>query len=131
MREEIDTPILKKSAPSGTLLKGLYPEVKIGKIMFARQIGAYPILVGLPQNLESGIFLNAKVTAHGSRSLTALQYPLDINNCQLSALEELPGIGKKRAARLFHSRPINSETELKNALDDPDLSSKIMNYVEF
>ena len=131
VREEIDTPMLKKIAPASTLLKDLYTEVKIGKIMFARQMGTYPILVGLPQNLEPGIFLNAKVTDHGSRSLTALEYPLDINNCQLSALEELPGIGKKRAARIFRSRPINSETELKNALDDPNLAAGIMDYVEF
>ena len=120
VREEIDTPMLKKLIPAGTLLKDLLTEVKIGKIMFARQIGTYPILVGIPQDLELGIFLNAKITSHGSRSLTALEYPLDINGCSLAALEELPGIGKKRAARLFHARPMNSEDELKSALDDKD-----------
>ena len=130
VREEIDTPMLKKITPAGTLLKNLYTELKIGKIMFARQIGTYPILVGLPQNLESGIFLDVKVTTHGSRSLTALEYPLDINNCQLSALEELPGIGRKRATRLFHSRPIKSKDELKTALDEPALANQIMPYLD-
>ncbi len=129
VREEIDTPMLEKIAPTGTLLKDLFTEIKIGKIMFTRQIGTYPILVGIPQNLEPGIFLDAKITSHGSRSLTALEYPLNINTCSLSALEELPGIGKKRAARLFRSRPINSENELKNALDDPSLASQIMQYL--
>ena len=131
VREEIDSPMLEKVIPAGTLLKNLYTELKIGKIMFARQIGTYPILVGLPQNLEPGIFLDAKVTTHGSRSLTALEYPLDINNCSLSALEELPGIGKKRAARLFHARPINSKDELINALDEPALASQIIPYLKF
>lgn len=129
VREEIDTQMLEKIIPAGTLLKELFTEVKIGKIMFARQIGTYPILVGIPQNLELGIFLDAKVTSHGSRSLTALEYPLDINNCSLAALEELPGIGKKRAARLFRARPIKSEDELKNALDDTSLASQIMQYL--
>ena len=131
VREDIDRPMLEKVFPAGTLLKNLYTEVKIGKIMFARQIGTYPILVGLPQSLEPGIFLDAKITTHGSRSLTALEYPLDINNCQLSALEELPGIGRKRATRLFHARPINSEDELINALDDPALVSQIMPFLAF
>ncbi len=130
VREEIDNQMLEKVIPAGTLLKNLFTEVKIGKIMFARQIGTYPILVGLPQNLEPGIFLDAKITSHGSRSLTALEYPLDINSCSLAALEELPGIGKKRAARLFHARPINSEDELKNALDDTSLASQIIQYLE-
>ena len=131
VREEIDTPMLEKVAPTGTVLKDLYTEIKIGKIMFARQIGTYPILVGIPQNLEPGIFLDAMITSHGSRSLTALEYPLDVNTCSLAALEELPGIGKKRAARLFHARPINSKEELQNALDDSSLASQIMLYLNF
>ena len=131
VREEIDTPMLEKVAPAGTVLKDIFTEVKIGKIMFARQIGTYPILVGIPQNLEPGHFLDAKVTSHGSRSLTALEYPLDVNSCSLAALEELPGIGKKRAVRLFRARPINSENELKNALDDASLVSQIIPHLEF
>ncbi len=137
VREEIDTPMLKKLIPAGTLLKDLFTEVKIGKIMFARQIGTYPILVGIPQDLELGIFLDAKITSHGSRSLTALEYPLDINGGSLAAREELPGIGKKRAARLFRARPMNSEDELKSALDDKDtlgseeLARHIIPYLKF
>jgi len=134
VRGEIDTQMLKTIAPAGTVLKDIFTEVKIGKIMFARQIGTYPILVGLPQNLEPGIFIDAKITSHGSRSLTALEYPLDINNCSLAALEELPGIGKKRAARLFMARPINSEEELINALDDTSSSEfgeLVSNIIQF
>ena len=135
VRKEIDRPMLEKVAPAGTVLTDLYTEVKIGKILFARQMGIYPILVGLPQNMETGIYLDAKITGHGSRSLTALEYPLDINNCGLAALEALPGIGKKRAARLFRARPINSRAELKNVLADADISEvlmdRIMPYLEF
>lgn len=128
VRENIDTKMLDKVAPTGTLLRGVFTEVKIGKLMFARQIGTYPILIGIPQNLEPGAFLDVKVTGHGSRSLTAVSYPLDVNSCQLSALEALPGIGRKRAIRLFRARPISSESELTDALEDPNISKNILEF---
>jgi radical SAM superfamily enzyme with C-terminal helix-hairpin-helix motif len=133
VRANIDTRMLEKVAPTGTLLKDVFTEVKIGKLMFARQIGTYSILIGIPQNLDDGKFLDVKVTGHGSRSLTAVEYPLDVNGCQLSALEALPGIGRKRAIRLFRARPISSESELTDALEDPEISKNIrpcLNYLK-
>jgi radical SAM superfamily enzyme with C-terminal helix-hairpin-helix motif len=130
VRENIDTRMLEKVAPTGTLLKNVFTEVKIGKLMFARQIGTYPILIGIPQNLDPGTFLEVKVTGHGSRSLTAVGYPLDINNCSLSTLEALPGVGKKRAIRLFHSRPIETEEDLAIALDEQELARLISSYLD-
>jgi len=131
VRENIDSRMLEKVAPTGTQLKDVFTEVKIGKLMFARQIGTYPILIGIPQNLEPGIFLDVKVTGHGSRSLTAVEYPLDVNGCQLSALEALPGIGRKRAIRLFMARPMKSIENLKSALDEPELATSIIDFVKF
>jgi radical SAM superfamily enzyme with C-terminal helix-hairpin-helix motif len=129
VRANIDARMLEKVAPTGTLLKDVFTEVKIGKLMFARQIGTYPILIGIPQNLEPGIFLDVKVTGHGSRSLTAVEYPLNVNGCQLSALEALPGIGRKRAIRLFRARPICKESELTDALEDPGISKNIRAFL--
>ncbi len=128
VRNEIDPLMLGKVAPAGVLLRDVFTEVKIGKIMFGRQIGTYPILIGIPQNLMPGTFLDVKVTSHGSRSLTAVEYPLDINNCQLSTLEALPGVGKKRAIRIFMARPIMDMEGLRTALDEPELCDGLSGY---
>jgi radical SAM superfamily enzyme with C-terminal helix-hairpin-helix motif len=131
VRGHIDRVMLERVAPQGTLLRDVFTEVKIGKLMFARQIGTYPILVGIPQDLEMGQFVNVKVTAHGSRSLTAVQYPLNVNKCQMSALEALPGIGRKRAARLVRARPLTNQKEIEAALGDLEAANIIMDYLSF
>ena len=123
--------MLDRVAPMGTVLKDVYTEVKIGKLMFARQIGTYPLLVGIPQDLKTDLFLDVKVTDHGSRSLTAVQYPLDVNDCQMSALEALPGIGRKRAARIVRSRPFNGIEDVAGALDEPGLTEKFSDFRTF
>lgn len=128
VRSGIDAPMLERVAPTGTVLRGVFTEVMIGKVMFARQIGTYPILVGMPQDLEPGIFLDAKVTSHGSRSLTAVEYPLDVNTCQLSALEALPGVGRKRALRLFRARPIKDAAGLRDALDEETVAATVLGF---
>jgi radical SAM superfamily enzyme with C-terminal helix-hairpin-helix motif len=131
VRTHIDTIMLERVAPMGTLLRDVYTEVKIGKLMFARQIGTYPILVGIPQDLQVGRFFDVKITAHGSRSLTAVQYPLDVNRCQMSALEALPGIGRKRAARLVRARPLASVRDIEAALEDEQAANAIMDFLSF
>jgi len=130
VREEIDTQMLEKVIPKCTVMTSVYTEVKIGNVMFGRQIGTYPILVGLPGIEETGKFMDVKITGHGSRSLTALEYPLNINKCSLSALETLPGVGRKRAARIFRARPINDIHDLKKALDDEKLAQGIIPFLE-
>ena len=131
VREEIDPAMLERVVPSGTVLKDVYTELKKGKLTFARQIGTYPLLVGIPQDLELGSFLNVAITGHGSRSVTGVEYPLDVNHCQMSALEALPGIGRKRAARMVRARPIGSAEELERALDGPEPAGKIIEYLTF
>ncbi len=129
VRENIDPVMLGRVAPPGTVMRNLFTEVRIGKLTFSRQIGTYPLLVGIPQDVGLGRFLDARVTALGSRSLTAVEYPLDINECPLSALEALPGIGRKRALRLFNARPITSFEELSGALDDPAIAASLIQYL--
>ncbi len=129
VREEIDPVMLERVTPAGTVLKNLFTELKRGRLTFARQIGTYPLLVGIPQDLETGKFLDVKVTDHGSRSITAVEYPLDINSCQMSALEALPGVGRKRAARLVRGRPLATVEDIKNILDEPEIAEGIVEYL--
>jgi radical SAM superfamily enzyme with C-terminal helix-hairpin-helix motif len=129
VRESIDTQMLERIVPVRTVIKDAFTELKQGKLTFARQIGTYPLLVGIPQDLEIGDFLDVKVTDHGSRSITAVEYPLDVNKCQMSALEALPGIGRKRAARLVRARPLASVDDIKNVLDESEIAEGIVEYL--
>ena len=131
VRESIDRPMLERVVPAGTILKNAFTELKKGKLTFARQIGTYPLLIGIPQDIGIGKFLDVKVTDHGSRSLTAVEHPLDINSCQMSALEALPGIGRKRAARIMRARPLASVEELARVLEDGELSKEIAEHFTF
>jgi radical SAM superfamily enzyme with C-terminal helix-hairpin-helix motif len=128
VRGNIDSRMLERVAPAGRVLRAVYTEVPIGKLMFARQIGTYPILIGIPQDIMPGTFLDVMIAAHGSRSLTGLEYPLDINSCQLSALGAIPGIGRKRAIRLFKARPLQSPDAIRSALDDPALAAGVAKH---
>src|SRR5206468_64298 len=79
-----------------------------GHVTYGRQIGTYPILVGLPYRTGMDRFVDVRVVSHGQRSLTAVEYPLDVNHAPLAAISALPGIGAKRAARIVRARPFDS-----------------------
>ncbi len=129
VREEVDRPMLEKVLPSRTVLKDVYLELSRGKTTFGRQVGTYPILVGLPYKMELNQFVDVKVLDHGFRSVTALEHPMDINKASLDALAALPGIGKKRAARIVRARPFRSKKEFRSALDDEDVAEQALEYV--
>jgi radical SAM superfamily enzyme with C-terminal helix-hairpin-helix motif len=131
VRERIDRPMLRRVASSGTVLTDAYTELYRGNLTYARQIGTYPILIGVPYRLGLGRFVDVKVTAHGSRSLTAVEHPLDINACLMAALESIPGVGRRRAARIVRARPISTKEELVKALGHEDVSKRVTEYVIF
>ncbi|MCK4757238.1 MAG: radical SAM protein [Thermoplasmata archaeon] len=129
VREEIDAPMLERVIPTGTVLRDVYMELDRGKRSFGRQVGTYPILVGLPYQTGLENFSDLVIISHGQRSITGIQYPFNINKASMQALASLPGIGKKRAARIIRSRPFKSEKELAAALDEPQLVED-MNFVK-
>ncbi len=118
VRVEIDHEMLKRIVPRGTVLTGVYTEFKEGKLTFGRQVGTYPLLVGLPYPVELGQFIEVKITDHGQRSVTAVEYPLDVNRAPMAALSTIPGIGAKRAARIVRARPLRETKDLAKCLDD-------------
>jgi radical SAM superfamily enzyme with C-terminal helix-hairpin-helix motif len=123
--------MLERVCPNGTVLKDAFTELKIGRVTFARQIGTYPLLIGIQHDVGLNRFYDLKVTAHGSRSITAVEHPLDVNNCGMSALESLPGVGKKRAARIIRGRPYSSIEGVANALDEAPLAESIADYLTY
>ena len=131
VRLDIDHEMLKRVVPTGTVLRDVYTEIKEGNVVFGRQIGTYPLLVGTPCHLGLGRFFDFKVTGHGQRSVTAVQYPLDINTANMAAISAIPGIGSKRAARIVRARPLRSGADLKACLDDTATASGAAAYLSF
>ncbi|MDD5503221.1 MAG: radical SAM protein [Candidatus Thermoplasmatota archaeon] len=131
IREEIDRPMLKRMLPEGTVLRDVYFEMRDGKTTFGRQIGTYPLLVGVPYEIPVESFADCAIVSHGLRSVTAVEYPLDANNAPLSALAALPGIGEKRAMRIFRARPIAGKEEFIRCMDDENVAKNALRFLKF
>lgn len=71
VRREIDIPMLRRLFPVGTVLKSLCSEVHNGHMTFLRQIGSYPIVVGIHERLPLNEFIDVRVTGYMRRSLVA------------------------------------------------------------
>ncbi len=131
VRIEIDRPMLERVVPKGTVLRDVYLELNKGGVTYGRQIGSYPIAVQLPYISKVDRFVDVLITHHSERSVGGVEVPLRINDAPIRALQELPGIGKKRAMRIVSLRPIKTEEELEKALKDRDAVRSIMRYISF
>lgn len=118
IRKEIDLPMIKRVFPVGTVLNKVYPEYRKGKLTFARQLGTYPVLVGVPRELPKPE--NIVIVDHGPRSVTGVVYPLNLNQVTFEELTAIPRIGAKRAERIILNRPFKCFTEVEKALEDND-----------
>lgn len=132
VRAEVDPVMLARVAPDGTLLRGVFAEERRGNLLFGRQLGSYPPLVGVVSpGGPRGEKFDVMVTDRGSRSLSGVIHPLDINACSRAELSALPGIGRARAERLSGGRPYGSPEEIKKALealDAPGIGERLIKY---
>jgi len=131
IRKEIDHEMLKKIVPFGTILKDVFMEKGIGNMTFGRQMGSYPLLVGIPYKTHENIFINVLITDWGMRSVTGIEYPFNINKASLKAMESLPGVGKKRAMRIVRNRPFKTENDFINCFDDKNVGENLLKFLEF
>lgn len=131
VRQTIERLMLQRLVPPATLLKALYGETYEGKLTFARQLGSYPLLVGIPGVYPLHRFYDVKIVGYGYRSLTAVPFPLNVNTAPRETLEALPGIGKKRTIRILAKRPFQTKQEFINAFDDPTIAQTIKEYIQF
>ena len=129
VREDIDRVMLERIVPYGTILKDVYMELNDGNTTFGRQIGSYPLLVGIPYKVDTEEFHDVFVTEWGFRSITGITYPFDINHMPMSSLAGLPGIGKKRASKLVMERPFSSLDELAVVIEDPSVVDKLKDII--
>lgn len=130
VRKEIDNPMLQRVVPFGTVMREVYAETIIGKVTFCRQVGTYPLLVGIPYPVELARFFDIAVTQHGQRSITGVEFPFNINTASFSAISTLPGIGKKRAATIVRRRPFKDFGELVEALGEESVA-EVSNILDF
>jgi len=108
VRSEFDPIFLRNLIGEASVLKGVYMETRTGHVRFGRQIGSYPILVGIEHEVEIGSFIDVAVTEFSSRSVTGFQTPFFINRMGFRDLQALPGVGKRRAADLFKRMPLTA-----------------------
>lgn len=130
VRQTIERPMLHRLVPQGSLLAQVFTEAYEGKLTFARQLGSYPLLVGIPGIFPLHCFYDVKIVAYGYRSVTAVPFPLDVNTVPRETLEAIPGVGKKRAIRILARRPFHTQEELINALDDPTIAHSLGEYIQ-
>ncbi|MBV0901455.1 radical SAM protein [Haloarcula salina] len=116
VREEIDNPMLQRVAPPGTVLPDVHLEYHQDGKTFGRQLGTYPLLVGIPGERELGRTIDVAVTDHGYRSVTGVPYPLDLNSASMAELATIPGVGKSRAGDILVGRPYQTAGEVDDDL---------------
>ena len=131
VRENIDRKMLERVLPKDTVLKNVYMELADGNITFGRQIGTYPLLVGIPYPIKTEEFVNCMITDWGFRSVTAMECPFNINKMSMSAISSIPGVGKKRAASIVRYRPFKDMSELSKIIDDPKVTAELSKYISF
>jgi radical SAM superfamily enzyme with C-terminal helix-hairpin-helix motif len=112
IRETIDNPMLQRLAPPGTVLPDVYLEYHEDGTTFGRQLGTYPLLVGIPGERPLGTRLDVAIVDHGYRSVSGVPYPLDVNRASLKVLRAIPGVGKQRAGDIVVNRPFESPREV-------------------
>ncbi|QGN07515.1 radical SAM protein [Halorhabdus sp. CBA1104] len=108
VRETIDNPMLARVAPPGTILEDVHLEYHQDGKTFGRQLGTYPLLVGIPGERPLGTTIDIAITDHGYRSVTGVPYPLDVNAASMDELTAIPGIGSQTAGNIVVGRPHES-----------------------
>lgn len=74
VRHKVDLPMLRRVVPAGTVLTGVRTEIYDGKTTFGRQVGTYPLVVGIKGRLGLDRSIDVSVTDHMLRSVTAVEH---------------------------------------------------------
>ena len=120
VRREIDLPMLRKVAPKGCVLRRAFTELYEGKYTLARQAGSYPLLIYCPTRLPLRRPYDFIVFDHGYRSVSAIPYPLNLNEAQPSLINRVPGLDRVKAKLVLSHRPFSSLDDIKGVLGKGD-----------
>jgi radical SAM superfamily enzyme with C-terminal helix-hairpin-helix motif len=146
VRDTIDSPLLQELFPLGHVLKDVHWETHDGRtrlpihltdehvgehvhgragLTFGRQIGAYPILIGVPYHIPLETSSDIMITGHGARSITGVEIGLSIDTASEKQLEAIPGIGKKAAWNLVSARAKLKRKEEQTSIESIFKSAKL------
>ena len=78
-----------------------------------------------------GTILDVGIIDHGYRSVTGLPVPLHINRASVAQLAAIPGMGRKRATRVFLAQPIQDVHHLAQVLDGQVDLSPVLQWLDF
>lgn len=123
VNQEINLPLIRKIFPEQTVLKEVIPERQHGNLTFGRQLGSYSVRIGIVGKITLKKPLDVMIIGHGFRSLTALPFPLEINQASLEQLASFKGIGKKRATTIILKRPFKDQQDFCNKVDVETLTN--------
>ncbi|PDH22299.1 MAG: hypothetical protein CND89_04450 [Marine Group II euryarchaeote MED-G38] len=126
VRNDIDKPLLEEMFPLGSILRKVWWESHGSRIRdpkqvidrkhhdssiygksgltFGRQIGAYPILIGVPYQIPLETQSDILVTGHGMRSISGVEINLNLNKVTENQISAVPGIGNKGAWKMVSNR---------------------------
>jgi radical SAM superfamily enzyme with C-terminal helix-hairpin-helix motif len=127
VRKNIDLPMLRLVVPEGTILRDVMCETHENGITFGRQLGSYPLLVGIPTSLPLRKFTDVTVSGHGMRSITGIPYPLNINTASAPLIRELPGLGRKAADSVIAGIPFADREDFLRRVSEGD---KLLKFLE-
>ena len=133
IRKTIDSPMLQRIVPIGTILKDVFAEINEtgsggSDLTFCRQFGTYPLLIAVPGQLGLNKFYDILVTGHGFRSISGVALPVNVNSVSLIVLKELPGLNKSMAEDIILKRPYSDEADLLKKSAYGALISKYISY---
>ena len=114
VRRTFDLPMLRKVFPIGTVLKNVIIE-ESGETSFGRQMGSYPILAGIPFRIPLRSVIDLVIVDHSMRSVTALPWPVPINDIPAKVVKWIPGLTKSAVARILAKRPFSDHLKLEQA----------------
>lgn len=69
IRQHIDNPMLERILPKGTIIKDVWTEMYDGKTTFCRQMGTYPLVIGIKGRLPLKQEISVKVAGYMLRSI--------------------------------------------------------------
>jgi radical SAM superfamily enzyme with C-terminal helix-hairpin-helix motif len=116
VRQRIDLEMLKRVAPSGTVIRSVFLEGQEGNYALMRPLASYPLLCQMPASGDASEVSDVFVVNHGPRSVSVLPFPLKANSATMAQWASIPGIGSKRAARL-RKAPVHSLGKAETVLD--------------
>ncbi|MHA2084435.1 MAG: radical SAM protein [Candidatus Thorarchaeota archaeon] len=130
VRELIDLTMIKRVAPSGTILRSAFVEKHEGNNTLLRQLGTYPLLCHMSSGSETYEVTDVAVVDHGPRSLTVLPFPFKAASASLAQWRAIPGFGAKRAARMKSGGQLESIEDIEKRLEMqiPDWLGHIISF---